>query len=132
LYADFLNLWQRVDVRVNWDINRSTATYAYITGPVDDRTLPEETPGVPSTLPPPSQLPDVISNLDRGTIDLVYNFNKRIGLGFSYWYEKFKVQDWALDAESIGNQVQSNAVLLGYMYTPYTAQTGWVRLIVRW
>ena len=132
LYADFLNLWQRVDVRLNWDINRSTATYAYITGPVTDRTLPEETPGVPSTLPPPSQLPDVISDLDRGTVDLVYNFNKRIGLGFSYWYEKFNVQDWALDAESIGNQVQSNAVLLGYMYTPYTAQTGWVRLIVRW
>jgi hypothetical protein len=32
---------------------------------------------------------------------------------------------FALDVEAIGNQARSNAVLLGYMYTPYTAQTVW-------
>jgi hypothetical protein len=74
----------------------------------------------------------VKSNLDRATVDFVYNVNRRVGIGVSYWYEKYGVQDFALDAESVGNAVTSQAVLLGYMYTPYTAQTGWVRLIVRW
>jgi len=132
LNADFTNLWSRVDIRVSFDTNRSLSTYHYITGSVPDRTLPEETPGLPSTLPDPTQLPDVKHNLDRGTFDFVYNFNRRIALGASYWYENYDVQDFALDAESTGNQARSNAVLLGYMYTPYTAQTGWVRLIVRW
>ena len=132
LNADLMNLWNHVDVRLAWDINRSTSTYQYITGAVADRTLPEETPGIIPTLPTPSQLPDVVSNMDRGTLDLVYNFNKRFGLGLSYWYEKFEVQDFALDAESTGNLARSNAVLLGYLYRPYTAQTGWLRLIVRW
>jgi MtrB/PioB family decaheme-associated outer membrane protein len=132
LNADFTNLWKRVDIRLAYDWNDSTSTYHYITGSVPDRTLPEETPDIPSTLPDPVQLPDVLSTMHRGTFDLVYNFNKRVGLGLSYWYENYDVQDFALDAEAIGNQARSNAVLLGYLYTPYTAQTGWVRLIVRW
>jgi MtrB/PioB family decaheme-associated outer membrane protein len=132
LDADFMNLWNKVDVRLSFDSNRYKGTYHYITGSVPDRTLPDEVTGVPSTLPDPVQLPDVISNLGRGTVDFVYNFNKRVGLGVSYWFEKYHVEDFALDAESIDKGVTSQAVLLGYMYTPYTAQTGWVRLIVRW
>jgi MtrB/PioB family decaheme-associated outer membrane protein len=132
LNADFTNLFEKLDVRLAWDLNRSTSTYSYITGPVADRTLPEETPTLPSSLPTPTQLPDVISDLDRGTADFVYNLNRRFGIGVSYWYERFDVQDFALDAESTGNVARSNAVLIGYLYRPYTAQTGWVRLIVRW
>lgn len=132
LNADFLNLANRMDIRLAYDSNRYNGTYHYITGSVPDRTLPEETPGLPSTLPDPTQLPDVHSNLDRATVDFIWNFNKRVALGASYWYEKYGVQDFALDAESVKNAVTSSAVLLGYMYTPYTAQTGWVRLIVRW
>jgi hypothetical protein len=132
LNADVTNIIDRLDLRLSWDINRSKSTYLYITGPVTDRTLPEETPGIIPTLPTPEQLPDVVSNLDRGTLDLVYNFNSRFALGASYWYERFEVQDFALDAESTTNLALSNAVLLGYLYRPYTAQTGWLRLIVRW
>jgi hypothetical protein len=132
LNADFVNLMNKFDVRVAYDSNRYKGTYHYITGPVPDRTLPEDTPAPPSTLPDPVQLPDVRSNLDRGTVDFIYNFNRRVALGASYWFEKYDVQDFALDAESVKNAVTSQAVLLGYMYTPYTAQTGWVRLIVRW
>ena len=132
LNAGFLQLMDKVDVNLSWDINRSKATYRYITGPVPDRTLPEETPNIPSTLPTPTQLPDVVSNLNRGTLDVVYSLTKRVGLGASYWYEKYEVQDFALDAESTKNLAINSAVLLGYLYRPYTAQTGWVRLIVRW
>ena len=132
LYADFLNIKNKWDVRLNFDSNRSTSTYHYITGDVPDRTLPDEVTGVPSTLPTPTQLPDVISNLDRGTLDVVYKFNARLSFGLSYWYERYDVDDFALDVESTGNQARSNAVLLGYMYTPYTAQTVWGRLMVRW
>lgn len=133
LSAEFLQLLNnKVDVTLAWDINRAKATYHYMTGPVAGRTLPEETPNLPTTLPTPTQLPDVISNLNRGTLDVVYALTSRLGLGVSYWYEKYEVEDFALDAESTKNLALSNAVLLGYLYRPYTAQTGWVRLIVRW
>jgi MtrB/PioB family decaheme-associated outer membrane protein len=132
LNADVTNIIDRLDLRLSWDINRSKSTYLYITGPVADRTLPEETPGVVPTLPTPEQLPDVVSNLDRGTVDLTYNFNSRFALGGSYWYERFEVADFALDAESTTNLARSSAILIGYLYRPYTAQTGWLRLIVKW
>jgi MtrB/PioB family decaheme-associated outer membrane protein len=132
LNASFLKLWQKVDINVSWDINQSKAFYGYVTDPTNDPTLPEGTPPLTSTLPTPTQLPDVKSNLNRGEVDLMYNFTPRIGFGFSYWYENYDVEDWALDAESTGSGVTNNAVLLGYMYKPYTAQTGWVRMVVRW
>ena len=133
--ANFTNLFKHVDVRLAWDLNMSDSVYPYITGDVADRTLPEETPPVPSTLPTPKQLPPVLHDFNRGTVDLVYNFNRRWALGFSYWYEKYDVQDFSLDVESVttgGQPATSNAVLLGYMYRPYTAQTGWLRLLLRW
>jgi MtrB/PioB family decaheme-associated outer membrane protein len=132
LNAEFLQIKNKFDVTLGWDTNRARGTYHYITGPVADRTLPEETPNVPSTLPTPTQLPDVVSNLDRGTVDLVYSLSKRLGLGFSYWYEKYHVEDFALDAEAVPNLATTNAVLIGYLYKPYTANTFFGKLIVRW
>ena len=139
--ADFTKLAnEKLDVNLMWDLNRSKGTYAYITGPVSGRTLPEETPNLTPTLPTPTQLPDVVSNLYRGTLDLTYSVSARVGLGLSWWYEKYEVQDWALDAESTKNLVNvsntttgaTNAVLLGYLYRPYTANTVFGKLIVRW
>jgi hypothetical protein len=50
----------------------------------------------------------------------------------SYWYERYHVADYTLDAEAQSELVRGQAVLLGYLYRPYTAQTVWARLLYRW
>jgi len=131
LSADFMQVVEKLDLRLALDVNRSRSLYSYITGAVPDRTLPEETVDVISTLPTPTQLPAVKSNFSRASFDGIYSLSERLGLGLSYWYERFDVDDFALDAESTPNLARTNAVLLGYLYRPYTANTFWGRLIVK-
>jgi MtrB/PioB family decaheme-associated outer membrane protein len=123
---------EKVDLNLAYDFNRARATYDYITGPVPDRTLPEEVE-VPTVLPPPEQLPPTLSELQRATADLVYTLTSRLSLGFSYWYEKYRVEDFTLDAEAQPVLVRpgdTQVLLMGYIYRPYTANTFWGRLIV--
>ena len=134
-----MNVAGKVDIELSYDFNLSRSLYTYITGPVADRTLPEEVI-IPTTLPDPKELPPVRSELNRGTVDLTYNVSRRIGVGLSYWYEAYRVNDFTLDADSTpdldGAQgpdlVRARAVLIGYLYRPYTAHTVWGRLVYRW
>jgi MtrB/PioB family decaheme-associated outer membrane protein len=121
----------KVDLTLGFDYNRSRSTYDYVLGPVPDRTLPEEVE-VPTTLPPPTELPPVFSSLTRGNVDLVYSFNSHVGIGVTYWYEAYRVEDFTLDADANVDLVRGQVVLIGYLYRPYTANTYWGRLIYRW
>lgn len=126
----------RLDVDFTFDTSRSRGFYDYITGPVEDRTLPEEVI-LDSSLtncntPGNCNLPVVTNTLERSTLDLVYWLNDRFGIGASHWYERYKVTDFTLDADATPDLVRSQAVLVGYLYRPYTANTVWGRLIVRW
>jgi MtrB/PioB family decaheme-associated outer membrane protein len=129
--ADFVGIADKVDLGLSWDYNRTRATYEYITGAVVGRTLPEEAI-VPSTLPTPVALPEVKSDLWRGTVDAVYNINRRFAIGVTYWYDKYDVEDYTLDANAQSALTTGNNVLLYYTYAPYTAHTTWGRVIVRW
>jgi MtrB/PioB family decaheme-associated outer membrane protein len=126
-----VKLAAKFDVQVSYDYNRARSLYAYITGAVPDRTLPEEVV-VDSTLPTPSQLPLVKSDLQRGTLDATYSITPRVGIGFSYWYEAYRVSDFTLDADANPDLARGQALLIGYLYRPYTAHTAWGRLVLRW
>lgn len=122
----------RVNVGVSYDFNRARSTYEYITGAVVDRTLPEEVI-VDTTLPPPDQLPPTLGELHRATTDVVYSVNQRISVGLSYWFERYRVEDFTLDEAANRELVRGdNVLLLGYLYRPYTANTVWGRLIYSW
>jgi MtrB/PioB family decaheme-associated outer membrane protein len=129
--AGLSEIAEKLAINFVFDYNRSRALYEYVAGSVANRTLPEETPA-PSSLPPPTGLPLVKSDLARGTADFVYTLTSRIGVGFSYWYEQYWVEDFTLDAEANPDLARGQALLLGYLYTPYTANTFWGRLIYRW
>jgi hypothetical protein len=129
--ADFTRVAEKVDVRVSYDFSRATALYSFITGPVPDRTLPEEAV-IETTLPPPAALPEVRSELQRGTLDVMYALTPRISIGLSYWHERYRVQDFTLDFQARPDMSRAQVVLLGYLYEPYTANTVWGRLIYRW
>jgi MtrB/PioB family decaheme-associated outer membrane protein len=121
---------EKVNLRFAYDFNRSHSVYNYILGPVPDRTLPEESPDIASTLPAPKALPVVLSELQRATIDMVYVLSPRFDIGVSYWYEHYKVQDFTLDDTAIPKLTLPGALLLGYTYRPYTANTVFGRFIV--
>lgn len=128
---DVAKIAGRFDVAVNYDFSRARSNYNYITGPVADRTLPEEVI-VNSTLPTPAQLPPTFSQLHRGTVDLIYALTSRVGLGLSLWRETYKVEDFTLDTEATPNLARGSVLLMGYLYRPYTATTVWGRLFYRW
>ncbi len=129
--AEFKRIAEKVDLALSYDYNRTRATYEYITGAVPDRTLPLEAV-VPTTLPTPTALPPVKSELSRGTVDATYHINNRIALAVSYWYDKYDVQDFTLDSQAQQTLTAGNNMLLYYTYAPYTAHTTWGRVIVRW
>jgi putative beta-barrel porin MtrB/PioB len=128
--ADVAKIADKVDLRLTYDFSRVRARYDYITGPVADRTLPEEVV-VPTTLPTPRELPPTLSELQRATVDLAYPLTARIALGASYWYERYRVNDFTLDLDANPELTRGQALLMGYLYRPYTANTWWVRLLVR-
>jgi hypothetical protein len=121
----------KIDMQLTYDYNRSRALYEYFAGAVSPRTLPEET-SVDTALPTPTGLPVVKGDLGRGTVDFVYALTPRVGLGASYWYEQYRVTDFTLDAEANPVLVRGQALLLGFLYRPYTANTFWARLIYHW
>jgi MtrB/PioB family decaheme-associated outer membrane protein len=129
--AQVSGIADRIDVRVGYDFSRARATYNYITGPVPDRTLPEEVI-VETTLPTPTALPPTLSELHRGTTDVTFALTERIGIGLSYWYERYRVADFTLDADANPDLARGQVLLMGYLYRPYTANTVWGRLIYRW
>jgi hypothetical protein len=131
LNADILRIADKIDLRVLYDFSRARARYDYTAGPVADRTLPEEVV-VPTTLPPPLALPPTLSELQRATLDVTYPIAARLSLGVSYWYEQYRVNDFTLDIDANPDLARGQALLMGYLYRPYSANTVWLRLIYRW
>ena len=131
LNADVLRIAGKLDLRVLYDFSRARARYDYTAGPVADRTLPEEVV-VPTTLPAPLALPPTLSELQRATLDVTYPLASRLSLGMSYWYEQYRVNDFTLDIDANPDLARGQALLMGYLYRPYSANTVWLRLIYHW
>jgi len=130
---EILRIRERLDLRFLYDFNRAHSLYSYSTGSnIPLRTLPEDIDPAQTALPPPTQLPLVKQKLQRGTVDAVYSLTPRLGVGASFWYEEYRVSDYTLDEDANPELVRGSAVLLGYMYRPYTARTLWARIIVNW
>jgi len=100
------------------------------------------TPTVSSntTLPTPVQYGTQPKNrLDVGKVDVQYYVRKNLALGAAYWYENWKVQDFALDPAIIDSLIvrnpTSNALTgfyTGYANEPYKAHTFWLRMRYLW
>jgi MtrB/PioB family decaheme-associated outer membrane protein len=128
---DLLRLVPRTDLRVWYDHSSSRARYIYRVAVPTDRTLPLGSP-VPTTLPGPQQLPPVTSELQRSTVDGRYFFTEQFGLGLSYWYDQFRVQDFALGPDRLNRLDLPGGIILGYLYRPYRAHSAWLRIFYLW
>ncbi|HUL71832.1 MAG TPA: MtrB/PioB family outer membrane beta-barrel protein [Vicinamibacterales bacterium] len=119
-------LKNKVDLRVSYDFNRGSSDYVYGLAS-------------PTTLATPSQLPTVQSDLNRLTFNSTFWLTSKVGVGFEYWFEKYTVSDFAMDATGIPQinmpanlTLAPSSILLGYQYLPYTAHTFWGHLIYHW
>lgn len=116
---DLLRLPRRSELRLSYDFTRSRATYVYV--------LPANT-----TLAAPQQLPPILNELETATADFRIAMTDQLSIGATYWYDRYDVDDFALGPGTIDRLDQPGTVLMGYVYRPYTANSGWVRLIVSW
>jgi hypothetical protein len=86
-------------------------------------------------LPTPVPLTPVTSELQRGTLDTRYFLTRRFALGLVYWYDKYRVDDFALSPVASLAQPATGTptlMMLGYFYAPYTANTVMARITVLW
>ena len=80
---------------------------------------------------PGVQFDDPSSEFQRGTVDLTYPLTRRLSVGLSYWYDQYRVSDFTLDVDANPELARGQALLMGYLYRPYRANTGWIRLRYR-
>lgn len=117
---------ERTAIRFTADWNKSDDTYLYglVTG---------------SPLPAPENLAPVKNEMFRGEIDVSYALTNTLRFGVGYWFDDYKVQDFALGPTTLTGLafppvqegqpvVATNALLLRYLYRPYTAHAGFVRI----
>jgi MtrB/PioB family decaheme-associated outer membrane protein len=127
---DILNVIEKTSLRFNIDWTDGEDTYVYGLAAGSPIAVPE-------------QLPPVTSEILRAAVDVNYDISTHLRLGVAYWYEDYKVEDFAFGPDTLSGialppvepgqpVVATNALLLGYQYRPYTAHVGFVRATYRW
>ena len=92
-------------------------------------------PPVPSSLvTAPAQLPPVVNELHRATVDGRYFLTRQLAVGAAYWFDKYNVDDFALGPRDLASPATGTPSLLmfGYSYRPYTANTVSARITYLW
>ena len=116
---DLLKAWPKTDIRLAYDYSHAESTYVYGLGPN-------------STIPAVVQLPTVMNQLQRGTLDVRYHLSAHLAASLVYWYDKYNVNDYALGAQTLTGIAQPSFLTIGYLYRPYTANTVSGRLTYYW
>jgi hypothetical protein len=133
LYVNLLKALQKTDIRASYDY--SDSDQAFVHGGPRIASLKAANQFV--------ALPNVTNTWQRATVDLRYSVSKKVGLGLTYWYEKFNVEDYAtintagpqtLPRPELGAQTETaridwlGSLLTGYGNRPYTGNTVFVRV----
>ena len=119
---DLLELCPKTDVRIAYDYSRAQSTYTY--GLAADTVIAA-----------PVQLTPVLNRLQRGTLDGRYLLTRHVAVGLVYWYDSYKVNDFALSPVSSLAQPATatpSLMMLGYFYRPYTANSVMGRMTYLW
>jgi MtrB/PioB family decaheme-associated outer membrane protein len=122
---DLVRLIPRTELNLTYSYTRSKALYVY-------GVVPGSTLFAGGLFPAERQLPPVANELRTGTVDLRYFLTPRVAVGFLYWYDRYRVDDFALGPQTIDRIDLPGTLLLGYLYRPYTAHSAWIRLTYLW
>ena len=110
---------RNTEARVSYDYAKARSNFLYAV-----------VPGGP--LPEPAQLPEVFNKLQELRLDVRHRLTNRLAATLSYLYEPFDVYDFAFDRSVIDSIAQPSALVLGYLYRPYTAHSAVVGLMYSW
>jgi hypothetical protein len=129
-YADVNGFFPRTNVRLAYDFSDGETTYVYNLRP--DQTL--------FTTTPLRQLRPVTNEHHGARVDVQYFVRPNIAIGLGYYFEDYKVDDFALGNETIDRLDPVNAttgafastLYTGYLFRPYTAHAWWLRTTYRW
>jgi MtrB/PioB family decaheme-associated outer membrane protein len=119
IYVSPPKFGKNTEARLSYDFSYAEGSYLYTV-----------VPGGP--LPPPSQLPNVYNKLQQLHLDVRHRLSNRLALSLSYLYEPFRVYDFAFDPTVVNGIVQPSSLVLGYVYRPYTANSGSIALRYYW
>jgi MtrB/PioB family decaheme-associated outer membrane protein len=100
--------WRNTEARFSYDYSLAEGDYLY--------TI---VPGGPLT--PPNQLPNVFNKLQQLHADVRHRITSNLAGTLSYFYEPYRVFDFAFDPRVIDSIVQPSSMVMGYVYRPYTA-----------
>jgi len=120
--ANLMKVIPRTEIRVAYDFSHSRSIYVYGLAPN-------------TTLAAPSQLTPVVNELQHGTLDGRYFLTPRFAVGMVYWFDKYRVDDFALNPVSSLAQPATGTptlMMLGYFYAPYTANSFLARVTYLW
>lgn len=117
--VDVLKGIPKTELRGAFDVSTSRSRYTYALVPN-------------STLVTPVPLPDVTNAWQSGTIDVRYALQRQIALGVGYRYDRFTLDDYALNPSTIDRLVFGSTLLMGITDRPYTANTVFVKLAYLW
>jgi len=119
---DLLKMIPKTDIKFAYDYSRAESIYTYGLAPN-------------TVIATPLQLTPVMNELQRGTVDGRYFVARHLALGAVYWFDKYRVDDFALGpVSSLAQPATATPALmmLGYFYRPYTANTVMARITYLW
>ncbi|MEO8499345.1 MAG: MtrB/PioB family outer membrane beta-barrel protein [Vicinamibacteria bacterium] len=148
-YLNLLDVLQKTDIRATYDYSDSNQGFLH-GGPrinaIQNNSILTPGDSLPCAAGLTScflALPDVTSTWQHFTVDFKYNASKKLGLGLTYWYEKFDIADFAtintagsqtLPRSDLGPQTDTpridwlGSIGTGYGNRPYTGSTVFVRM----
>jgi len=121
---DVIKAIEKTDLRFAYDYSKSDANFKY-SGPNINRL---------SGLGTFEPLPTNVNRFNRLTVDLRYDLTSKMALNVAYWYDKYEVDDFAVPEPAAGESQPrldpQGLWSLGYFFRPYTANTGFFRVLV--
>jgi hypothetical protein len=73
-----------------------------------------------------------VNAVQRGTVDVRYYVSRHISLGGAHWFDQYRVNDFALGAQTLTTLAKPSFPMLGNVSRPYTANTLMGRLTYIW
>jgi hypothetical protein len=116
---DLIKVWPRTDIRFAYNYSHGESKYVYGLAP-------------DSTLPPVTQLSPVTNRLQRATLDIRHYLTRHTALGIVYWYDDYRVDDFAQGTQTLNTLAQPSFLMIGYSTRPYTANTLVGRITYIW
>lgn len=138
-YVNLVKPFAKTDIRFAYDYSDSDQGFAHGGPRIATLALPTATAPSGAFV----AFPNVTNTWHHATVDVQYSVSEKFGLGLSYWYEKFEVEDFAtintagpqtLPRPELGAQTDEarydwlGSITTGYGNRPYKGQTVFVRV----